>query len=165
MPAPGEAQSRAAFIADLRAECQAFSEFRQILQAEQDTLLKNEVDTLLRLAQSKADKVTQLSQLGEKRSRYLAKLGFTPDRNGMSQWIVAHGGNDSAQVTKLWHELLDVAGEAQRINQSNGIMIETRLRHNQQALAALQAAANQGGFYGPDGQTHWYGIGRPLGKV
>ena len=65
-----------------------------------------------------------------------------------------------------WNQLLDLAREAEQANRRNGILIETHLRHNQQALAVLKTAANPGNsLYGPNGQISGITSGRPLGKV
>ena len=79
----------------------------------------------------------------------------------MTKWLRG-GGNP--HIAELWRQLLALAEKARELNQLNGNMIDTRLRNNQQALAILQAAANQSALYGPDGQTHGLGLGRPLGK-
>jgi flagella synthesis protein FlgN len=153
------------FVAGLLAERRAFNEFVELLQTEQETLQRGDVDRLVSLAQLKSDKVVTLAQIEDQRNRKLAAAGFTPDQAGMTSWLKQHAG-EFPDAEKTWAELLSKARQAQMLNQSNGILIEQKLRHNQQALAILQAAANQASTYGPDGQTHASKRGgRPLGKV
>lgn len=147
----------------LEAESGAFLDFIRVLQTEQEVLMRGEVDKLIELARLKSEKVVQLSQLAERRNRFLAGQGLDP-RGGMQQWLSQHGA-DHPLLGENWKLLLERAKEAQHLNQTNGVMIETRLQHNQQALAVLQAASNQVSLYGPDGQTQSSGLGRPLGKV
>lgn len=153
------------FARSLDAELGVFQDFVQILQTEQDDLIQGAVDKLIELARLKSEKVVLLSQLAERRNRFLAAQGCDPNHGGMEKWLRQHGAAETAEIAEAWKRLLEQAKVARHLNQTNGVMIETRLQHNQQALAALQAAANQSGLYGPDGQTHASGLGRPLGKV
>lgn len=144
---------RARFIAALESEHALFEAFVGLLEAESAALAGNDIDALPVLARAKSDKVVQLSQLFEERRSYLRAAGFEADRTGMAHWLIAHGGTDGARLTQLWNSLLERAAHAQKLNETNGALIETRLRFNQSALAALQAAARNTAGYGPDGST------------
>lgn len=152
------------FIASLDTERRAFAEFVELLQTEQEALQRGDIDRLVSLAQLKSEKVIALAQIEEKRNRHLVAQGFSPDQRGMDAWL-AQSASSTPHAAKIWQEMLSKAREAQQLNQANGTMIEQKLRHNQQALAILQAAANRSSTYGPDGQTHSSSLGRPLGKV
>lgn len=153
------------FIANLLVESRTFGEFVELLQNEQKSLQGGDVDRLVSLAQLKSDKVVALAQIEDKRNRALAAAGFAPDQRGMEAWLKQHATN-FPEARKIWKELLSKARQAQNLNLANGAMIQQKLQHNQQALAILQAAANQSSTYGPDGQTHaGRRSGRPLGKV
>jgi len=153
------------FAASLEEELQAFREFVQILQTEQETLVRGDVDRLIDLARIKSEKVVLLSQLAAKRTRFLSSSGFGPDLGGIEHWLKQHDAGAMQKITPTWNALLEEARRAQHLNQTNGVMIENGMRNNQHALAVLQAAAMQQATYGPDGQTHATGTGRPLGKV
>jgi flagellar biosynthesis protein FlgN len=155
---------KARFVADLHAEAQAFSAFLELLRTEQAALEARDVDAVLQLAQTKAERVGVLNDLARRRGNYLTGQSFTPDRNGMAQWLLAYAGPDQASLTGVWQALLATAGAAQAVNRENGLLIETRLQHNQRLLGAL-ASGNQPSLYGPDGQTRIGGTGRDLGKV
>lgn len=152
------------FAENLKTELSAFRQFLQTLRDEQDALVKGDTDRLMELARLKTDQVGTLSQLAENRGRLLAAAGLGPDHKGMEAWLERHD-SPSQEIRITWNDLLQLAGTAREISQVNGSMIENRLRHNQQALAVLQSAANQASLYGPDGQTYGLGSGRPLGKV
>lgn len=159
--------SAAELARSLDAELAGFRDFVQALQTEQEALVQGDVDSLLELARLKSEKVVFLSQLAEQRNRFLVVQGANPDHGGMTNWLRQQKTGQTAQhLAETWKQLLEQAEIAQQLNQVNGTMIESRLRHNQQALAVLQTAANQSiNLYGPDGQTHATGLGRPLGKV
>jgi len=160
----GDIQS---FVANLEAERLAFQEFVELLESEQETLLQGDIDRLAALAQLKSERLVQLAQLAEKRNSHLVANSLPADTRGMEQCLKA-SATEAPSARGEWNRLLDLAKTAQQLNQSNGLMIQQRLGNNQQALAVLQAAANQANqasLYGPDGQTRTTGTGRPLGKV
>jgi flagella synthesis protein FlgN len=136
--------ARSRFIADLHAEAAAFADFFELLRTEQAALAARDIDALLQVAPSKSEHIGAL--------------------NGMAQWLLVHGRSDSAVLSATWHRLLETAARAQALNRENGVLIETRLQHNQRLLSALASGA-QPSLYGPDGQTRMGGPGRDLGKV
>lgn len=149
-------------VENLEAELQAFRDFIQALQTEQDALVQGNIDPLIELARIKSEKVLLLSQLAESRARFLSTQGYSQEQAGMTKWLQQRDGDP--RITELWQQLLALAENARHLNQINGSLIDTRLRNNQQALAVLQLAANQNALYGPDGQTQALGLGRPIGK-
>jgi flagella synthesis protein FlgN len=152
------------FSVKLRAEFEAFREFHQLLQQEQAALIAGDIDRLLNLAPVKTGLIEKLSSFGAERGRRLAAAGHENSPSGLAVWFDAIGMDD--ETRDLWNQLLVLAREAEQANRRNGILIETRLRHNQQALAVLKSAANPGNsLYGPNGQISGFTSGRPLGKV
>ena len=153
----------ASFSAHIRAEHEVFQEFRRTLQLEQDALIKGETECLLELAPRKSELIEKLSVLSAERQRNLAAAGQQNSPAGMAAWLDAMGAD--AATRQLWRELLDLARDAERVNRSNGVLIETHLRHNQQALAVLKAAANPGGLYDPKGLISSSTSGRSRDKA
>lgn len=149
----------------LEAELRAYQDFVQVLQTEQDALVQGNVDPLLELARIKSEKVVLLSQLAESRARFLSTQGYPQGQGDMAKWLQKQRDNGNPKIAELWQKLLTLVENAKQLNQINGGMIDTRLRNNQQALAILQAAANQSALYGPDGQPQSPGLGKPIGKV
>lgn len=165
MTATGNISSTPQLIANIKAEIEGFAAFCDILQTEQETLIHGEIDQLLSLAKLKSEKVVLLAQLAEARNRFLAGQNLLPDQNGMEILIkMGQFPDPNGDISKSWGKLIDLAKKAQHLNEVNGVMIETKLGNNQQALAVLQSATNQATLYGPDGKTHSAGTGRPLGK-
>lgn len=165
MSTSGNISSTSQLIANLKAEIENFAAFCDILKTEQEVLNNNEIDQLLSISKLKSEKVVLLSQLAEVRNRFLAGQNLLPDQNGMEILIkMGKLPDPNGEIPIFWGKLIELAKKAQHLNEVNGIMIETKLGHNQQALSALQSAANQATLYGPDGKTHSAGTGRPLGK-
>lgn len=145
------AANTAGFIADLISERDLTAEFVSLLATEQNALRDGAVEQLEKLAHSKSGAAQRLSELGERRAGYLVASGYSPDSYGMDTWIKNHPQETGAIAA--WHELRRLAVRAREANQTNGALIDLRLRHHQQALAALGNACGATTLYGPQGET------------
>lgn len=129
----------------LEQERDTLRAFVALLEREQDALMNADAEALLPLAEEKVRLSDALAASGAAR------------RNA----AVAHGANDAIR-----QELRQLAARARELNQTNGELIQIKLRYNQQALNVLLGAAQQtGALYGADGQTSVSGSGRTLGSV
>jgi flagellar biosynthesis/type III secretory pathway chaperone len=82
--------------------------------------------------------------------------------NGLIAWLKAYAPSSPS----IWQEIQKLVGKMQNINRNNGILIQTKLRINQQALAVLLNATNGAhGLYGADGQQHLHTASRILSRV
>lgn len=144
----------------IATERDATLSFIDLLRREQGTLQQIDVSALAPLADEKMQQVQRLAQLADGRNRWLATLGHSGDRSGME-----HVLHDYPAATDVWNELLQLAETAAHLNKINGVLIDQRLRHNQQALAVLQAASSRdSGLYGSNGQPQASSGGHPLGE-
>lgn len=157
--------SHSDFASLIKAEFDALEKFLQILEVEQQILKQGEIDKLADIARSKSDLLVKLSQLGAARDSYLKLNGISADPSSIEKFIRQPPLGNVPHLLESWEKLLASAKRAQELNQSNGAIIEAQLKHNQQALAILQNAAQQNGLYGPDGHSRAIGAGRPLGKI
>jgi flagella synthesis protein FlgN len=156
---------RAQFVASLRAERAAFGEFCQILEAEQASLQRADVEALTQITRIKSHQVDRLAELAAVRTRYLDSQGLSAGREGISDWLAKLTGGEGRDATTVWRELVDFAARARQLNDSNGTLITARMSHNQAALAALQSAARANSLYGPDGQASVVAGNRKLGSA
>jgi flagella synthesis protein FlgN len=166
-PAPANASpaaSAAAFAAGLQAEQEALGTFIGLLQTEQEILVQGDADGLAALAPQKATQIDLLTLLGEQRKRHLAAQNLSDSADGMLTWLNRNQGF-AAAVRKIWRELLARAEKAQQINQSNGLLIDSRLEHNRLKLAVLHSAAASDGVYRPDGQLRPLRSARSFSQV
>lgn len=154
--------STADFISRLYDERDALKAFVTLLETEQQALVSGNTEQLLMLADSKVLAVHGLSKLANARSEGLRAQGEKIELGGMTAWLRTNNAND----LPVWHDILQLAEQAQQLNRTNGALIQTRLRNNQQALMVLQGATNGAtGLYGPDGQPNLSASGRTLGSV
>lgn len=148
--------------ASLFAEQDAWRSFISLLETEQQALLGGNTEQLLALSESKMRAAGELGKLTESHKNELRARGAINGAGGVAAWLQAHAAN----LLPAWRTIQQLAGQAQQLNRTNGILIQTKLRYNQQALAALQQAAHKaGGLYGPDGQPNLTSSGRILGSV
>jgi flagella synthesis protein FlgN len=147
-------------VVGIVSECDATRDFIDLLQREQRTLQQADVSALVALTNEKTHRMQQLAQMADARNRWLATLDHTGDRSGMERIL-----SDYPAATSVWKDLLKLAEMAAELNKINGILIDQRLRYNEQALAVLQAATpRNSGLYGSDGQPRPLCGGRQLGE-
>lgn len=146
----------------LRAERDALKEFVALLETEQQTLLDGHPEQLSTLANSKIQAAHELSKMANTRRNDLRAHGAIAESGGITAWLQAHTPSN----LPVWLDIQQLAEQAQHLNRTNGMLIQAKLRHNQQALTVLQNAAHStNGLYGPDGQPHLPTSGRTLGSV
>lgn len=154
---------RPASLAELVAqELGLLQTFAAILRQEQSLLTHAKIEPLADLAREKSEIAARLGLLADAREEELARRGLHAGGTGMERWIASPEG---ASSRRRWQQLLVLAADAKALNAINGKLIAVYLQHNQQALNALMAAANQAATYGPDGQQKLGGTGRSLGSA
>ena len=152
----------AGFASRLHTERDALKAFVTLLETEQQALISGNTDQLLELADSKVLAAQELSKLATARCDELRASGAKIESGGMTAWLQANAANGLS----AWNDILQLAEQAKQLNRTSGILIQTKLRYNQQALMALQNAAHGvTGLYGPDGQHSLSASGRTLGSV
>ena len=155
----------AGFAENVAAETEALQQFLKILQSEQEALTLGNIDKLIEYVRLKSDQGLRLSQLSANLHRILRQYGFAGTPEDVSRFIQREDPDGKCGLTRHWENLMNLAKQAQDMNQLNGAMIETQLKRNQQALTILQEAAKQTMLYGPTGHSQGLGLGRRLGKV
>lgn len=144
-------------------ERDAIRVFIDVLRREQHALQQADVSVLLPLAAEKASHAQQLAELTQAREHWLAVPAFFEDQDTMERRLADHPA-----AAMAWQELLQLTKTAHQINEINGILVNQRLRYNQQRLCALQAAAcglHDSGLYGSNGQPQIFSGGRRLGEI
>jgi len=138
------------YLSALAQERDRVRDFLQLLEREQSALVAGDHDHLMAFTEQKAARILDLRRYSDSRSRLLASHGLRTDKDGMSAWLEQHA---DAAARRLWDEIKSLAAQVRATNDLNGMLVAARLKHNQAAIAALQAAAHSSGVYGPDGAT------------
>lgn len=145
----------------LAAEHAALLEFVLLLEREQEMLVSDPGDQLLVLSEQKTADALTLNGFAQARHAIFQKNIPKLDTDTIQAWLGAH----SPEGLSLWQNILALAKRSQLLNLDNGKLIQMKLRHNQQSLAVLSAAAKKANLYGPDGQPDIpTGSGRSLGN-
>ncbi|MDB5765044.1 MAG: flagellar protein FlgN [Herminiimonas sp.] len=134
-------------------ELGAARDLLQCLRQEQAQLIEADIEALGSLTVRKAALVARMAELAQLRHKALGAAGFPAEEAGMQAWLDAAGQhNVAAAAGKSWAELLDMARSGKELNRTNGLLIGTRMAHNQKILNAMRGTAQSENFYGPDGQ-------------
>ena len=147
------APDHASFVAGLRREVLEFGEFVVLLDAEQECLTQAQIEPLSEISCQKAEKIQALGSLARLRCAFLEAHAIEPNAEGMRQWIGSHSGEEAAELLGLWEKLSGFAVDAQRINRTNGTLINNRMAYTREALTALNGMTRSAGVYGRDGST------------
>jgi flagella synthesis protein FlgN len=130
-------------------ETELVREFIKVLEAE--TLALTEAGTEQALAESTAQKnayAEKLAELSARRQTLLTLLGYSADKAGLDAAALEH-----PSLQAPCRQLYEGAHQAHELNASNGIIIDTFLTHNQQALETLRTLAGLGNLYDASGRT------------
>jgi flagella synthesis protein FlgN len=150
------------FISRLNAERDGLRSLVALLEAEQQALIDGDVEQLLTLSDSKTQAVQGLSELANARQNDMRTHNAEIKANGIVAWLQAY----AAGSLPVWQDIQQLVEQMQNLNRISGTLIQTKLRHNQQALAVLVNVANNAhGLYGADGQPHLPSSSRILGSV
>lgn len=146
-------------IRNLNNELATLRKFVALLTSEQQFLLSNDSDSLLTTSEVKIQVANQLMEIANARRNALLKNGI----ENMEGWLEKF----SPKTLPIWLNIRDLAAQAQALNTTNGELINSKIRNNQQALGALLGSTqnvNVAGLYGPDGQANISSTGRHLGS-
>lgn len=155
----------ASLLASMRAELAAFTTLRDVLVAEQAALLASDVEQVQQFSLRKAKLIEQLGEYAGQRADSLDRQGFERSAEGVQAWIALHRGSATLDLPVVWQELLDVARDTRRLNESNGYLVQMRMQHNEGALNAMHSATRRLSLYGPDGQRSYSQANRELGRA
>lgn len=144
----------------LKNERAALHAFVVLLEKEQQTLLDNDAEALLSLAELKNQSANKLNEIANQRRQLL--MMPKEEVSDVAAWMQRYAPQDIAS----WEEVRQLAAQAYHLNQTNGEVIQLKLRSNQQALTVLLGAAQStAGLYGRDGQPNLSATtGRTLGS-
>lgn len=152
--------SAAAFIQELSREHSTWLSLIGLLEEEESALVRGDGDRLSAVNEPKLQRLQEISRFINARNAFLAANQFTPDHNGMADWV-SH--NDQGNAGTLWYQMCNYETRARNLNERIGILINMRLASTRQALNVLLAgAADQGSGYNHEGMALSPSGGRPL---
>lgn len=134
--------------------------FLGILEREEAILIAADRDALMALSNEK-NEVYQLLQRQHDACIILIRQCGKPNTAQSVREICASLPNTLAR----WEEVLELADQAKKRNETNGKMIIEQMHANQSALSVLLTATDQPQLYSADGSARHAGGGRILGSA
>jgi flagella synthesis protein FlgN len=153
----------------LQSELDEIAAFVRLLEQEQRALVDNKLADLVDIAKQKALRAQQLESLSSERKRLFSingvELSPEPPHELVAIRHLPHEG--LGDLAAVWRQLLQAARQASALNQTNGLLIETRQQQNQQLMALLQANSGNNAVLSYDayGQARLSKAGASLGKA
>ena len=150
------------FTSRLNAERDGLQTLVTLLETEQKALIDGDTEQLLALSESKTLAVHELSKLANERKIVLQSQEALIKDRGIIGWLQIY----APRSLPVWRDIQKLVEQMQKLNRTNGSLIQTKMRNNQQALSILLNVSHSAqGLYGADGQTHISSSSRILGSV
>ena len=151
-------------LGELAREKKTIDQFIGLLGSESQALVDCDPDSLEKHFAGKRMLIGELEQFSAVRRQQLDALGLPATPDGVHSLIEKHA-EASPGVRALWSEIERRARRAKAINETNGVLIRSQLKHTHNQLAALQQAAYPPRLYSADGSARGIATSRTLGVV
>ena len=138
-------------LLQLQQERQTLDELLSLIVDEQRLLMHNQINDIQVILEKKSRHIAQLAQLTQQRYQLLSQQGYPANETGMQLLLEQQS---DAIVIDAWQQLLDRVLHAKQLNHTNGLIINTQLNRNRNALNVLAGAGVLDNLYGANGQTH-----------
>lgn len=133
----------------LQNEVALVEQFIVALETEASSLLEAGGNEALEAStRTKNELASRLEQAGATRDTLLAQLNYGVGKEGLDA-----AGQASPELQAITTRLLELAEHARQLNMTNGQIIETYLKYNQQALDTLRSLAGIGNLYDASGRA------------
>lgn len=136
----------------LQAEARKAGELVELLEREQDFLVRREVDSLNAVVAEKEKQLVELEKLAAERAALLQQAGYSPDRDG---FLALLNTDQSGRLRELWESVEALLKRCRYQNQVNGKVLEIGRIQARQLLALLLGRDNESSseLYDQSGNT------------
>jgi len=143
----------------LSAEADEVGHFIALLEAEAAALTESDsTDDLIGTTEAKQVSANRLGELSRRRHGLAVQLGGSGGDYAATQQVAER----HPDVAEAWEELLALAEHARNLNQRNGVLIDTHLRHTQMSLDMLRSVAGMGDVYDASGRAQPINAGKTI---
>jgi flagellar biosynthesis/type III secretory pathway chaperone len=150
----------------LQQQTQGAAQLLQILQSENDALVKRDVENIQRLSQQKSELSAALEQLAQQQHLLLQELGLPNSAAGLNSFISSLTQNLAAQLRNKQQQLQSLLESCQRLNMVNGNIIAANRYSAETALAILRGQFGSNNLvYSAGGQAVTTPSSKPLIKA
>lgn len=140
----------------LESELAAARELIVLLKTEEAHLIAADTDKLSGVVEQKSALLARMAELGSQRMAAFDAHHIGTTAAAIESGLAGLGKN----ALSAWVSLVAAATEGRELNRTNGLLIARQMSSSQNALQILQANANSGRLYGPNGQSSAGTIGR-----
>lgn len=138
-----------ALTESLQNETGLIEQFIVALETEATSLLEAGGNEVLEAStRTKNELASQLGQAGATRDTLLAQLNYGSGKEGLDA-----AGQANPELHSITTRLFELAEQGRQLNATNGYIIETYLKYNQQALDTLRSLAGIGNLYDASGRA------------
>lgn len=139
----------------LAQDAKLLNELVFLLTREQVSLVNADIDAIESMLDEKGGLLQKISASAQGRYKALAKEGYQPNENGMSDWVNRTADSQCAQA---WKDFQNSLVQAKELNRINGQLITKHFNRNQQLLSQLQGRPASATVYGRNGQASTLGL-------
>ena len=152
--------TRARLAQLVEAELNLLERLSAVLAHEQELLIAGDADALVTLTTDKSTLYRGLQDCHDGIALLLGQVGLQPSAESIRQLA-----KDLPETLERWERIRLLGSEVRTQNELNGKLIVERMQHNQAALTALLAAADQPALYDAAGTARPGSRGRHLGSA
>jgi len=155
---------------ELAQECELAMQLVDVLLEEQSSLIRMETERLAELALRKEGLMFELEKRFLANAQRAVAEGFADNLDGLNEWIAQQSAGHEA-LSGTFATLKSTLAHAQKLNVSNGELVEEQLAGIQQRISILTAASVQkhtgdsAGTYGPKGGLFAQGGVKPRAVI
>ena len=136
----------------LREMYEAMSELSLVLDSEYDALSVQDVDKLQGAAVQKEILSSKIQLLENTRTDLLTENGLKNNLDSMKTLFSQTSDDNNSSLFKMWNMISELTEECTTKNKLNGIIIESKRRQTNSALALLQGQNEEDSeLYSSDG--------------
>ncbi|QPT39104.1 FlgN protein [Oligella ureolytica] len=167
MKTPAEHQNSqlAAIQSQLAGEISLVQRFLEILEQESGHLMQfTQPEILQQLSTQKAQAASALDSAYRHRMQLVQAALPTgqPQAQTLDALLLQLDPLQTGKLAQQWHYYNRHLSQARTLNENNGLMIHSYLKHNQEAIDALNRAAGVQHTYNHKGQRKAVASGKPL---
>jgi len=136
---------------------------KESLEDERRALENEDLEALDAAVRAKSSCVGELQRLDRERSELASSAGFGPGPEQMDALADALDADET--IRRRWDHLLEIAGNCNTLNLTNGAIIRMRKHQFDSSLAVLRGGGAETDTYGQHGTTSPAAGSRPIAEA
>lgn len=122
-PAPSKRELVKAIVHGIKQDTESYKQLKKLLHRQRELMQSRDNRGLNLHNKLQTELCDDLMLKANQRRQMLESLGFAGNASGMQSLIGKMPPAASAQMAKLWHNLLQTVKESQQVNEANGKLL------------------------------------------